>query len=321
MEVIKIREVIDKISTKFPVPEEQKERLANELSSRGETEVIKELANIVYRVFHNQEDNLLFSLEAIRTINPNICPPVEQMKEILDKQFANEISGNMTKEENNKLVLESLKEFTKLLNEEGIDYYVVGALPTFLKIGQPLFRYHDDIDIMVKEEDIPRLKAIMESKGYSFQDDRFPTPERVREMQEKKPPHTVMAQNPDNEFHLGFFTFRRESDGSIIDREYTHRIENGEVVVDVRETRMDPVLASLRYDDEHVQFEWASFRCCSPEYTYILKGYTKRQKDYTDMDIIRPKLNMEKLAEIEKHPITREIIHGVKEEDLDSKQL
>lgn len=55
-------------------------------------------------------------------------------------------------------------------------------MPCFLKTGQQLFRYHDDIDIMVKD-DISKIAKIVELSGYKFQDDRFPNLERFQEIQ------------------------------------------------------------------------------------------------------------------------------------------
>lgn len=87
-----------------------------------------------------------------------------------------------------------------LFNQYGIDYYIVGALPSFLRKGQELFRYYDDIDIMVNEADISKVAEIIEATGYQFYDNRFPSKERFEETRQNPPPHTILAQNPDNEF-------------------------------------------------------------------------------------------------------------------------
>ena len=200
------------------------------------------------------------------------------MKEILNKMFTNEVEGNMSLEENHKLIDESLIELTTLFNKNAIDYYIVGALPCFIKTGQQLFRYHDDIDIMINEEDIPRVSSIIESMGYKFHDDRFPDLPRFQEMEIDTPPHTVLAQHPDNEFHIGFFCFKREKDKSITKREYSHRLENGEVVVDVLERRTDPIGTSLRFDETPTEYKGTSFRTGTTEDTYHLKPYIDKSK-------------------------------------------
>lgn len=204
---IQLKNTIDSLSKIINISDEKKKELYSKYSVMTDTEVIKELSQMCYSLFSNTE-LYDYALTIIRNINPNICPQIDEMKSILSKMFLNELEGNISLEENHQLIKESLINFTTLFNQHGIDYYIVGALPCFIKNGVPLFRYHDDIDIMVNEEDIPKIAEIMETEGYKFYDDRFPDIERFYQMQENKPPHTVLAQNSNNEFHLGFFTFR-----------------------------------------------------------------------------------------------------------------
>lgn len=302
MSPIQLERTLDNLSKIIPVDEEKKKELFSKFSGMNDAEVIKELSQIAYRILGTNQELYDYSLTVIRNINPEICPPVEEMKSILTKMFSNEVEGNMSLEENHKLVNECLVRFTTLFNQYGVDYYIVGALPCFLKTGQQLFRYHDDIDIMVNEEDIPKIAEIIELSGYKFQDDRFPSLERFHEMESNKPPHTVLAQNPNNEFHLGFFTFRREQDNSITMRAYSHRLENGKVVVDVLERQSDPLGTSLRYDEVPTSYLGATFKTSTVESVYNLKGYTKRPKDITDLQKLEPYIDKEKLAQLSAHP-------------------
>lgn len=302
MSEAKLKNVIDNLSKIISIDEEKKKELFFKYSSMSDIEVIKELSQSVYRILGTNQELYEYSLTVIRNINPGICPPVEEMKSILTKMFSNEVEGNMSLEENHKLVTESLVRFTILFNQYGIDYYIVGALPCFLKTGQQLFRYHDDIDIMINEDDIPKVSEIIELSGYKFQDDRFPSIERFYEMKKIKPPHTVLAQNPNNEFHLGFFTFRREQDNSITMREYSHRLEDEKVVVDVLERQSDPLGTSLRYDEIPTSYLGTTFKTSTIESVYNLKGYTKRPKDITDMKKLEPFIDKEKLLQISAHP-------------------
>ena len=273
--------------------------------------MIKELSQIVYRAFGNNKKLYNYSLEVIRSINPQICPSIKEMKNRLSKMFSNEVAGNMSLEENHRLVNESIVKFTKLFNQYGIDYYIVGALPCFLKTGQQLFRYHDDIDIMINEEDISKVAEIIELSGYQFHDDRFPSLERYQEMEQNQPPHTVLAQNPNNEFHLGFFTFRREQDNSITMREYSHRLKDGEVVVDVLERQSDPIGTELRYDENPTEYMGSTFKTSTIESVYSLKGYTIRPKDITDMQKLEPFIDRQKLEALTQHPNKNVEFHNV----------
>ncbi len=322
MDVIKLNNVINTLSKIIDVSEEKKQELITRYSSKSEQEVIKDLSKIVYKVFSNNEELYNYSLNLIRNINPGICPPVEEMKEILNKMFSNEVDGNMPLEENHKLITEELIRFTTLFNQAEIDYYIVGALPFFLKTGQQLFRYHDDIDVMVNEEDIPKLAEIIRSTGYEFHDDRFPSLERFQEMQTNKPPHTVLAQNPDNEFHLGFFTFKREKDNSITMREYSHRVENGKVVIDVLERQSDPDGTMLRYDDNPTEYMGTTFRTSTVESVYSLKEYTRRPKDITDIEHLKPFIDEKKLNALKQHSNQNVEIKNIQpSNNTDSKSL
>ena len=311
MEAFKLQNVIDTLSRIVNVPDEKKQELITKYSTMSEQDVIKELSQIIYRVLRYKEELYNYSLEVIRNINPEICPPVEEMKSILNRMYSNEVEGNMSLEDNHRLVNESLVRFTTLFNQYGIDYYIVGALPCFLKTGQQLFRYHDDIDIMINEDDIPKVAGIIELSGYKFHDDRFPSLERFQEMEQNKPPHTVLAQNPNNEFHLGFFTFRREQDNSITMREYSHRIENGAVAVDVLDRQWDPIGTVLRYDETPTNYMGTSFRTSTVESVYALKGYTRRPKDITDMQKLEPYIDRQKLEALKQHPNQNVEIHNV----------
>jgi hypothetical protein len=211
------------------------------------------------------------------------------MKRMLNNQFLNVNENNMNTEENHKTVIDALVRITKLLNDAQIDYYIVGALPCFLKTGIPLFRYHDDIDIMVNEDDLNKVEEVVKKFGYIYQDDRFPSVERFHEMEVNKPPHTVLAQNPDNEFHLGFFLFKRDpNNNSMTIREYNHRLDNDRVIIDLLERKYDEIGTQLRYDSEPTIYQDTSFRIGSVEDVYILKGYTARSKDETDREVLEP---------------------------------
>ena len=321
MEAFKLQNVIDTLSRIVNVPDKKKQELITKYSTMSEQDVIKELSQIIYRVLRDKGELYDYSLEVIRNINPEICPPVEEMKSILNRMYSNEVEGNMSLEDNHRLVNESLVRFTTLFNQYGIDYYIVGALPCFLKTGQQLFRYHDDIDIMINEDDIPKVAEIIELSGYKFHDDRFPSLERFKEMEQNKPPHTVLAQNPNNEFHLGFFTFRREQDNSITMREYSHRIENGAVVVDVLERQSDPIGTMLRYDDNPMEYMGTTFRTSTVESVFSLKEYTRRPKDVTDNEHLKPFIDEKKLSALKQHPNQNVEIKNIQPNNNNKKSL
>ena len=300
----RIEIVINSLAKIISISDKQKKELIDKYSLMRDIDVIKELAQISYKMLKNNPELYDYALTTIRNINIQVCPTVEEMKSILNKMFINQIDGNMSLEENHQLINDSLSKFTKLFNEYGIDYYIVGALPCFIKLGEPLFRYHDDIDIMVNEKDIPKVREIFECNGYDFCDDRFPDIHRLREITETKIPHTVLAQNKKNEFHFGFFCFRREIDNSITLREYSHKIEDENVVVNITEHEFGTVGTNLRYDDIPIVYLDTSFRTSTVESVYLLKSYTKRPKDITDLNKLEPFINRERIFTLQNCSMT-----------------
>lgn len=312
----KIESIVITIARLANASEEETKKLIEKYSSMSEIEIIKDLSMLSYRMFSSNEGFYNYALTLIKSINPKKCPPISEMKVILNNIYSNTPNSNVDLEENHKLVCEALDNFTTMFNEANIDYYIVGALPCFIKTGQPLFRYHDDIDIMINEDDIEKVKELVEICGYTFHDDRYPSVDRCKEMEKNKPPHLVLAQHPENEFHLGFFCFRREEDKSITMREYSHHLENGNVVVDVLERRNTPKGTKARYDDTPTEFMHTTFKTSTVESVYHIKSYTKRPKDLTDMKKLEQYVDKEKLATIEVNPQEQVILTNVTNQEI-----
>ena len=85
-------------------------------------------------------------------------------------------------------------------------------------------------------------------------------------------------------------------------REYSHRLEDGKVVVDVLERKSDPIGTSLRYDDTPTEYKNTEFRTSTVESVYNLKSYTRRPKDITDMKKLEPYVDQSKLSQIQIQP-------------------
>ena len=309
----KVENIVITLARLANASEEQAKKLIEAYSQMSDIEIIKDLSLISYRTFSSNEGFYTYALTLIRGINPLKCPPVNEMKKILKKHFTSEIRENENLEENHNLVINTLTDFVTLFNEAGIDYYIVGALPCFIKTGEKLFRYHDDIHIMINENDIERLKELLELCAYDFYDDRFPTIERYYEMQQRDTPYKIIAKNKKNDFHIDFSCFRRELDQSITLREYIHRIENGKVAVDVLEKRTTPEGTKLRFDDITTEYMNASFKTGTVEYMYHIKSSTKRQKDINDMKKIEPYIDKEKLKRIINNPPQEVTIKNITE--------
>ena len=76
---------------------------------------------------------------------------------------------------NKEFIEKTLICLIKSMYNEKIDFYIVGSIAGYIDAGIDIKRKHDDIDIMIKEKDIPKLKNIFKDSDYIFNDDRFCT--------------------------------------------------------------------------------------------------------------------------------------------------
>ncbi len=304
--------VIDALSRVMDIDKTKIDERLEKYKTKSDKEVIKDLSMIVYDNFKDNKELYEYFLSLIININLSIVPSVEFIKSELEKTYLNK-SESMSLEENHELACNTIKYLTSLFDKENIDYCIVGALPCFLQAGIPLFRYHDDIDVMVNEDDLDKVKSLMEAEGYNYSDLRFPSIEEFHKMVENKPPHQVMAQNPYNEFHIGFFTFRREKDDSMTTLEYLQREQNGEVIVDRLERNYSQYAEKLRFNN-NFDYDGTNIRSCSIEHVYDLKSHTKRPKDKTDMEKLESYIDKDKLKELRRNTNTKQIIKNVSNE-------
>lgn len=282
------------------------------LIEKTDEEVIRELSKYVYEHFNDNTELLEYFLSLICNINLSIAPNAKFLMEELKKQYLN-AKPDASLVENHNMITKYFTELVDAFNREGIDYCVVGSVPCFLQAGVPLFRYHDDIDVMVNEDDLSKVHDIVEGLGYIYSDFRFPTPFIYDNMQKNMPPHLVMAQGP-GEFHLGFFTFRREQDNSITTTDYKQRKKDDVVIVDRIDRHYNLAATGLRFGNV-CQVNGVLARVCSPEHVYELKGCTKRPKDVTDMEVLEPYIDKEKLKEIRRQSNTKVVVKNVIPED------
>ena len=278
-------------------------------SKMSDEEVIIDLSLIVFSYFKDDPDIYDYFLNLIRNVNPKIAPSAEVMKKELENLLVNddvEVSLN----ENHDLVLKTFKDVASLFNKSGIDYCVVGALPCYLKRGIPLFRLHNDIDIMINEDDLEMARSIIEKYGYTFIDRRFPGLDEFRSMKESDKSHPVVAENPNKKFYIDFQVFRRERDNGITTIEYLQRENNNEVVVDRLERHYSPLASDLRFNDV-CNYDGVEARVNSAEYVYECKSNSKKQKDIDDALELNNYIDREKLKELRRNTNTKEIIKDV----------
>lgn len=163
---------------------------------------------------------------------------------------------------------------------------------------------------MVAEKDIEKVREALAGTDYEFSDDRFNNQKRLAEgVGHTQGEHEVIANHKENEFHLGFFLFRRESDQSITIREYfMQERENGERVPMVLERHCPKELVDLEYTSEETEFAGTKFRTSTPESVYIKKNYTKSEKDILDIEALKDKIDVRKIEETKKYKTTLRVV-------------
>lgn len=242
-------------------------------------------------------------LDSIIEISPDLYKNKNEIMNMINrnKEF-NITPGNISIEENHKLINETLKHLCDRLNNLGVDYYVVGALAAFIAKGIPLFRYHGDIDIMLNENDIEKVRVALEDSDYIFEDNRLDNQKKYNpNLGNTQGEHEVIANHKENEFHIGFFVFRREKNNSITNREYYMKRKDGKDVPMVLERFNSLESTVLEYEEEQVEYFGTEFRICTAESVYSKKAYTRSPKDILDIKALEEYIDFEKIEEMKKH--------------------
>ena len=295
------------------IREEQIQELLTKLyGMRNVKEAMDYLTLSVSKVFGKPDlkEQLAECIQDIIHIDPSVYSSPEELLAELQKNIeTNYTPGDIPIEENHALIRRTLKTTCDRLNELGVDYYVVGALSTFIKTGTELFRYHGDLDFMIEEKDLPKVQEALANSEYVFSDDRLNNKKKYSQnVGHTQGEHEVIANHKENEFHLGFFLFRREEDKSITVREYFMEEENGVKKPKILERHIPAELAALEYSEEYTEFAGTKFRASTPESVLSKKMYTKHPKDMLDIKALDGKVDPDKMKEMEKYETSREVV-------------
>lgn len=171
---------------------------------------------------------------------------------------------------------------------------------------------------MVAEKDIEKVREALSGTDYEFSDDRFDNQKRFTEgVGHTQGEHEVIANHKENEFHLGFFLFRREMDQSITIREYfMQERKNGEKVPMVLERHYPKELVDLEYTEQETEFVGTRFRTSTPESVYAKKMYTRHEKDMLDIQVLKDKVDERKIAEARRYQTTLKVVEAIPERSI-----
>ena len=268
------------------IDKQQLQHALPELLKNSEKQVLEQITTRILRHYNynkEQSDHLLTKIEhAVPEFNKD-----DMVDFIIYKEERNIKDGNMSLEENHALIEKTIKEVCNKLNEAGIDYYLVGALPTYLAAGK-LERYHDDIDFMVEQKDVEKLQEILKDTDYIFEDNRFNNNKKLSEKKDHtQGPHELIANHKQNEFHLGFFEFERTPEGDIIQHEYYMREHEGKKYPAILNRNIPKEIADIAYPQGKISACGTEFYASSPESVFRIKQSTAnlpgRMKDKFDV--------------------------------------
>lgn len=244
---------------------------------------------------------------SIDQINEEFIRIVKDRREELEKRY-----DQKNVKQNHEMIYSKLEQLVDALNKEGIDYQLAGALCGYIKYGQESNRCHDDIDIHLNERDIAKFESICKQLGLKFQDNRLHSP-RVLENGIPSGEHEVLASLDNSDFHIGAFCFERLADGTIITKGYYHDNKDNPCC---REEIIGADLAKEIFEKEEVNFRGKPISITAPEYVYLLKQYTGSYKDQTDIQFLKDKIDMEKVARIQTLEKTEKYVQNIPVLDL-----
>ena len=290
-EYAKIRDAINLIAKDIATPEQLAAIVKTYKMIPSFNMAIEKLVSDTCRAYSDNDTMRKYYLEYLRNRFSLPYKSVTEMEKLTLDKMKNIHPGNMSLEENHNLIEETLVNLCNKLNTLGVDYYLVGALPCYIATGTSLTRYHEDIDIMLNEEDIENVIIALQETDYDFQDRRYNNENSYNpDTNIVAGEHELRAQNRNNEFHLGFFPFVRGKEGEMIYRHYFQTNESDEEVTMIWEWPLTLEETQLRYDETPVQYKGTSFRMGSLEHVYSIKSYTQnwpdKEKDQYDIAML-----------------------------------
>lgn len=185
-------------------------------------------------------------------------------------------------------------------NLDDIDAYLVGGISSAIQTNQDLYRQNSDIDIMCKEEDLPKIIKKLQEIGYSVEDKRGIKTNNIIDF--------------DGNFNVGCHDINTSITNSTLLGVglFVYKINNDEVTTysyafDERigkfvgtEKIISKELFNMIYNKTPVNYKGINLKTQSKEYTYMYKSKGAREKDKLDASIIEPTLDQKSMKKISK---------------------
>ena len=308
-----VENIINGLSKIIYISEEEKSKKLDKYKTYTDEMIMEDLFVWVFRYIGINSPYYDYALSLVNTINPNIFPDLELVKkDLLDSEY-NVKRDVKKKEDYSDILIGDISKLTTLLNDCGSDYYLTGFLPIFLKNGISITDI-EDIEILINEDDLDKVKSVFYNSNYTYHDDRFPKLQRYYEKLEEGNDYSLTFYNLSSGTYIRMNVFRREEDNSITIKEYSHHLDkSNKVVTDVKEFLSDSFGTALRFDDEAFIYNDAKFRMVTPEYVYEGKKLSREDKDIEGMKKIKELVDEKKLELLSMFPRSSYIRENVKE--------
>ena len=191
---------------------------------------------------------------------------------------------------------------SKIFGElDDIDAYLVGGISSAIQTNQDLYRQNSDIDIMCKEEDLPKIIKKLQEIGYSIEDKRGIKTNNIIDINGdfKVGCHNINTSiKNSNLLGVGLFVYKIKND-EVTTYSYAFDERIGRFVG--TEKVIPKELFDMIYNNTTVDYKGIKLKTQSKEYTYMSKSRGTREKDKLDASIIEPTLDeksMEKISKI-----------------------
>lgn len=195
-------------------------------------------------------------------------------------------------QENIKIVDRSIKFVANKLNSININYYIVGAIGGYIDAGVPIKRVHDDLDIMIEENDIDKVRSIFYESDYTFFDNRYDNNKILNELGFTDGDHEVYAKHKYSDFHIGFFLYSKDKEKYTIieyfkDNNICKRLE-----------RSLPIEIFQYQYNEDAMYSDIKVKVARKELIYKNKKVMNREKDIFDINNLEDKIDFEILNKL-----------------------
>lgn len=179
-----------------------------------------------------------------------------------------------------------------------IDAYLVGGISSAIQTNQDLYRQNSDIDIMCKEEDLPKIIKKLQEIGYSIEDKRGVKTNNIIDANGnfKVGCHDINTNIKSNSLlDVGLFVYKVNND-EVTTFSYAFDERIGKFVG--TEKIIPKELFDMIYNNIAVDYKGIKLKTQSKEYTYMVKSRGTREKDKLDASVIEPTLDVESKEKI-----------------------